>query len=68
VGEEHEVQEDPLVIEGDDDVPRQPALPNTEFVPPHVEGPTERRAIRVMALAFIPILIVVGIVLWAALR
>jgi hypothetical protein len=63
-----EVQKDPPVLEGEDDVPRQPAARRDPFVPEPGPRPGEQRAWRVMRLAWIPLLIVIGLVLWAALR
>jgi hypothetical protein len=68
VGDEREVQEDPVVIEGEDELPRQPSLPRDPYIPEPGPRPGDRRAFRVLALAFIPILILLGLVLWAALR
>jgi hypothetical protein len=68
VGEEHEVQHEPQVIEGEDQVPRQPSVQRDPYIPEPGPRPGERRAFHVLALAFIPILIVIGVVLWAALR
>ena len=65
---EREVQHEPQVLEGEDDVPRQPAPPLDPFTPEPGPGPGEARAFRVMRLAFIPLLVVVAIVLIAALR
>lgn len=66
--EPREVQQEPEVLEGDDDFLRQPALPVDEYTPEPGPRPGEGRAFEVMRLAWIPILIVVGIVVWAALR
>jgi hypothetical protein len=63
-----EVQTNPPVLEGEDDVPRQPAPQRDPFVPEPGPRPGEQRAWKVMRLAWIPILIVVGIVVWAAVR
>jgi hypothetical protein len=65
---EHEVQHEPQVLEGEDEVPRQPSLPHDPYIPEPGPRPGERRAFHVLALAFIPILIVIGIILWAALH
>ncbi|MBA2474690.1 MAG: hypothetical protein H0V40_01850 [Actinobacteria bacterium] len=65
---EHEVQHDPQVLEGDDELPRQPAPPLDPYTPEPGPTPGDRRAFRVLRLAAIPILIVVAIVVIAALR
>jgi hypothetical protein len=64
---EREVQHDPQVLEGDDDVPRQPSLPRDPYVPEPGPGPGERRAFRVLAWAWIPVAILLGLLLWAIL-
>lgn len=68
MSEEHEVQHEPQVLEGDDDLPRQPTSHRDPFVPEPGPRPGERRAFRVMLRALLPIAIVVGIVIWAAVR
>jgi hypothetical protein len=70
VGEEREreVQHEPQVLEGEDEVPRQPAPPLDPYTPEPGPRPGERRAFWVLRLAFVPIAIVVGIVIWAAVR
>jgi hypothetical protein len=62
---EHEVQHEPQVLEGDDELPRQPAPPLDPFTPEPGPGPGERRAFRVMRLAWIVVGILVAIVLYA---
>jgi hypothetical protein len=66
--EEHEVQHEPQVLEGDDDLPRQPTSQRDPFVPEPGPRPGERRAFAVMRWAWIPLLVAVAIVIWAALR
>jgi hypothetical protein len=68
VTEEREVQHDPQVLEGDDDSPRQPAPPLDPYTPEPGPRPGERKAFNVMRLAWIPLLIGVAIVVWAAVR
>jgi hypothetical protein len=68
VKEEREVQHEPQVLVGDDDVPRQPSLERDPFVPEPAPRRGERRAWRVMRLAWLPILVAIAVVLWAALR
>ena len=68
MGDEREVQHEPQVLEGEDDLPRQPAPPLDPFTPEPGPGPGEQRAFRVLRLAFVPLLIAVAILIWAALR
>ena len=65
---EREIQHDPQVLEGEDELPRQPAPPLDPFTPEPGPGPGERRAFKVMRLAWIAVAIVVAIVLLALLR
>ena len=65
---EHEIQHEPQVLEGDDDLPRQPSSHRDPFTPEPGPRPGERRAFRVMLWALVPIAIVVGIVILAAVR
>ena len=62
------MQHDPQVLEGEDELPRQPAPPLDPYTPEPGPTPGDRRAFRVIRLAFIPILIVVAIVIYAAFR
>jgi hypothetical protein len=66
--QEREVQHEPQVLEGDDELPRQPTSQRDPFVPEPGPRPGEWREWRVMRLAWIPLLVVVAIVLIAALR
>ena len=66
--DEREVQHEPQVLEGEDDLPRQPSPPLDPFTPEPGPGPGEARAFRVLRLAFVPLLIAVAIIVWAALR
>lgn len=65
---ERDVQRDPHVLEGEDDIPRQPAPPVDPFTPEPGPRPGERRAFGVMRLAWIVVIVVVAIVVYAALR
>jgi len=65
---EREVQHDPQVLEGDDELPRQPAPPTDPYTPEPGPGPGERRAFGVMRLAWIVLAIAGAIVLIALLR
>jgi hypothetical protein len=65
---EREVQHDPQVLEGDDELPRQPAPPLDPYTPEPGPRPGEQRAFRVLALTFVVLAIVVGVIIWAAVR
>ncbi|MBA3364678.1 MAG: hypothetical protein H0U03_02670 [Actinobacteria bacterium] len=66
--DERFVDVEPVVLEGEDELPRQPAPPLDPYTPEPGPRPGEQRAFNVMRLAFIPIAIVVAIVLWALVR
>ena len=66
--EERLVQPEPEVLEGEDDLPRQPAPPLDPYTPEPGPGPGERKAFRVLMWAWIPVVIVVAILLYAAVR
>ena len=66
--EPREVQSDPVVIEGDDESHVEPAPPLDPYTPEPGPRPGERRAFRVLPLAFVVIAVVVAIVIWAAVR
>lgn len=65
---EREVQHEPQVIEGDDELPRQPASPLDPYTPEPGPGPGEGRAFRVMRLAWLALAIGAVIVLYVVLR
>jgi hypothetical protein len=65
---EREVQHDPQVLQGEDDIPRQPAPPLDPYTPEPGPRPGERRAFAALRWAWIPLLIAFAILLWAALR
>ena len=65
---EREVQHDPQVLEGEDDIPRQPAPPLDPFTPEPGPGPGERRAFGVMRLAWIVVIALVVMILIALVR
>jgi hypothetical protein len=65
VSDERLVQTDPEVIEGDDDLPRQPASQRDPFVPEPAPRPGARRQWAAMRLAAIAVgILVVVIVVW----
>jgi hypothetical protein len=65
---EREVQHEPQVIEGEDELPRQPSPPLDPYTPEPGPRPGERRAFRVLALTFVALAVVVAIIIWAAVR
>jgi hypothetical protein len=65
---EHIVDPEAGVIEGEDQVPRQPAPPLDPYTPEPGPGPGEQRAFNVMRLAWIPILIAVVVIVIALVR
>jgi hypothetical protein len=66
--EERLVQPEPEVLEGEDDLPRQPAGPVDPYTPEPGPGPGERRAFAVMRWAWLPLLVLAAIILIVALR
>lgn len=66
--EERKAQPEPHVLQGEDELPRQPTSTRDPFVPEPRARPGERREWRAMRLAVIPLLVVVVIVLVALLR
>lgn len=65
---EEYVEPETPVVTGDDDIPRQPAPPLDPFTPEPGPRAGERRAFRVMRLAWIAVGIVIAIAVYAILR
>ncbi len=65
---EHIVDPDAGVIEGEDDIPRQPAPPIDPYTPEPGPRPGEQRAFRVMRWAWVPLIVVAAIIVIALLR
>jgi hypothetical protein len=68
VTEERPVQRDPTVLEGEDEVPREPAPPIDPYTPEPGPGPGERRPFLVLSATLIVLVVVVALLLWAAIR
>ena len=67
--EPREVQHDPQVLEGEDEIPHQPASPIDPYTPELHARLGERRAFAVLRLAWIPLLaVIIAIVVWAITR
>ena len=58
----------PEILEGEDEGFRDPPAPIDPYTPEPGARPGERRAFRVMLLAFVAIAVVVAIVIYAAVR
>jgi hypothetical protein len=68
VSDERQVQDDPQVLAGDDDLPRQPSPSRDPYTPEPGPAPGERKAFASLRWAWLVLLVVVAIVIWAALR
>jgi hypothetical protein len=68
VTEERRVQDDPVVLEGEDEVPREPAPPLDPYTPEPGPGPGERRPFLLLSATVIVLFVVFSLVLWAAVR
>jgi hypothetical protein len=64
---EREVQHDPQLLEGEDELPRQPTTTSDPYTP-ELPGPGERRAFRLLPLVWIVVLVLAGIILYAVFR
>ena len=58
----------PEVLEGEDEIPREPPPPLDPFTPEPGPRPGEDRAFRILRLAWIPVLVIAAIIVIAALR
>ena len=65
---ERQVQDEPQVIEGDDELPRQPAPPLDPYTPEPGPSPGERRAFKLLPLVWLVVLVLAGIILYAVFR
>jgi hypothetical protein len=67
---EHEriVDTDPEILEGDDEIPREPATPLDPYTPEPGPRPGEQRAFRVLRWGWIPILVAAVLFLIAIFR
>ncbi len=65
---DHIVDAEAGVVEGEDEIPRQPAPPLDPYTPEPGPRAGDERAFRVMRLAWIPILIAVVIIVIALVR
>jgi hypothetical protein len=56
------------VLEGEDELPRQPASPLDPYTPEPGPGPGERKAFVAMRWAWLVLIVVIAVVLWALVR
>jgi len=62
---EHQIQDEPQILEGDDELPRQPSARRDPYTPEPGPSPGERRAFRLLPLVWIVLLVLAGIILYA---
>jgi hypothetical protein len=62
------VQHEPEVLEGDDEIPREPAPPLDPFTPEPGPRPGERRAFQLLPWAWLVVLVLAGIILYTVFR
>ena len=63
------VQPDPgEVLQGDDEIPRQPAPPLDPYTPEPGPGPGEQRAFNLLRWAWLPVLVAAFLILIALFR
>ncbi len=65
---EHVVDPQAGVIEGEDEIPRQPAPPLDPYTAEPGPGPGNERAFKVMRWAWVPLIVAVVLILIALLR
>jgi hypothetical protein len=65
---EHLVDTDPEVLEGEDDIPRQPAPPLDPYTPEPGPRPDDQRAFNVLRWAWVPVLFAAFLILIALFR
>jgi hypothetical protein len=66
MGEEREIQHDPQVLQGDDDLPRQPSPPLDPFTPEPGPRPGETRAFQLLWLVIAVVAaLAVAIAVWS---
>jgi hypothetical protein len=64
---ERQLQDEPQVLEGEDEIPRQPSPPLDPYTP---EPPStgERRAFKLLPWAWLVVFVLAGIILYAVFR
>jgi hypothetical protein len=62
------VDTDPEVLQGEDEIPREPAPPLDPYTPEPGPGPGEQRAFNLMRWAWVPVLLALLLILIAIFR
>jgi hypothetical protein len=65
---EHLVDSDPEVLEGEDEIQRQPAPPLDPYTPEPGPRPGEQRAFNLLRWAWVPLLVAAFLIVIAILR
>jgi hypothetical protein len=68
VTEGRKVQDDPVVLEGEDEPPHEPAPPIEPYTPTPGPRRSTRKAFTVLRIAWAVVVIMLAVVVWAALR
>ena len=68
MADERPIQDDPVVLEGEDELPRQPAPPLDPYTPEPGPGPGERRPFLVLSATVIVFIVVLALAVWVAVR
>jgi hypothetical protein len=66
--DERMIQDDPVVLEGEDELPREPAPPLDPYTPEPGPGPGERRPFLVLSATVIVLTVVLALAIWLAVR
>jgi hypothetical protein len=66
--EERPIQDDPVVLQGEDELPRQPAPPLDPYTPEPGPGPGERRPFLILSATLIVLAVLLALGIWAAVR
>jgi hypothetical protein len=65
---ERQVQDEPQVLEGEDELPRQPTARRDPYTPEPGPTPGQRRAFRLLPLVWLVVLVLAGIILYLVFR
>ena len=65
---ERQMDDEPQVVAGDDELPRRPTPPLDPYTPEPGPTPGERRAFKLLPLVWVVVLVLAGIILYAVFR